>query len=128
MAEVQSNVGFLFGGRPGGDLSVMEIVVATVISRDDLVGEHESFLNIADICGRRISKPEVVAVMARLVSADIISGEGAIHLRKLTPKGVLVLHEAQKGCLRAFDRGPALFVFGEMISLFDHWSKERNDG
>ena len=124
MTDVQSNVGCLFGERAIGDLSVMEIVVATVISRDDGLDDHASLLAIADICGHRVSKTQVVAVMARLVCADIISGEGRIHQRKLTPKGISVLHEAQKGCLRAFDRGPALFVFGEMISLFDHWSRE----
>lgn len=105
-------------------LSILELVVATLVSRKTGLSELGFAGAVSDIFCRDICVNELREVVDRLVSAEIISPWGCMGSRLLTMKGIAVLDEAHSCILRLLDNNSGLVVASAMMGLFDQVNKE----
>lgn len=108
----------------GGELSLLEVVVVTIIGRNTGATDCEFADAVSDVFCREIGVDELREVADRLALAELISPKGSIGGRLLTVRGISAVKQAQDCCLRLIDNNSGLVVVSAMMGLFDHVNQE----
>lgn len=106
------------------DLSVFELVVATIVGRKIASSDAEFSALVSDICCRKIAPTELRQVADRLALKMLISSSGSLCARRLTVGGISAVKQAQDSVLRLIDNNSGLYVVSAMMGLFDNVQKE----